>query len=217
MTERFELVEYTWLRPGNLVRHKTGGPVMMIEWETGADAFGRDAHCLCVWVENGARRFATFHRWTLQPVHADGSPRRYDAEPHLHRQGAMTFRRFDAGSMVSFLPWVRDMETGLEIRQTTRRMSVGKVIFVGRRDDRIILFSFDASYRYDDEKKQDIYSAPMEKVTEPYHKNMSDLPEFKSEEEFIAKLRQGIELMFTGAPERWGSVHFDLTSDVARR
>jgi hypothetical protein len=178
-------------------------------------AFGWDDDYECVWVENGVRTFATFHQWTLQPVHADGAPRRHEAEAYMRglRTGLTTFRRFEMGSAVSFLPWVRDIETGLEIKQTRRDMPVDRMMIIIGRNDRVG-FSFDVSYRYDDEKKRLVYTAPLEKVTALYQTNLSRLPEFPSEENFVTKLREGIKIMLAHR-EHWSSVLFELTSDVA--
>jgi uncharacterized protein YodC (DUF2158 family) len=71
-----------FLRPGNLVRHKSGGPIMMIDdresiggWR-GPD----DPQHQCTWVENGTKKAATFRASQLQSVCADGTPRNYDNE-----------------------------------------------------------------------------------------------------------------------------------------
>jgi len=69
------------LRPGNLVRHKSGGPIMMIEkaWPEHLWLFNRSNYpCDCIWVEGRIRKAATFPALDLQAVHADGSPRSYD-------------------------------------------------------------------------------------------------------------------------------------------
>jgi uncharacterized protein YodC (DUF2158 family) len=71
-----------WLRPGNLVRHKTGGPIMMVTAES-PYVLGGDGHFQCTWTESGERKVAEFHLSTLQPVYADGSPR--DDYEHLPR------------------------------------------------------------------------------------------------------------------------------------
>jgi uncharacterized protein YodC (DUF2158 family) len=72
-----------WLRVGNLVRHKSGGPIMMVDaalpdgmWLLDHD----EACCSCVWVESRVRKFGTFRSSHLETVYADGSPRNYDAE-----------------------------------------------------------------------------------------------------------------------------------------
>jgi uncharacterized protein YodC (DUF2158 family) len=72
-----------WLRPGNLVRHKSGGPIMMIDGVTPEGMWlldPRDYWCSCVWVEDRVRKGGTFRSSHLQTVYADGSPRNYDEE-----------------------------------------------------------------------------------------------------------------------------------------
>jgi uncharacterized protein YodC (DUF2158 family) len=66
-----------FLRPGNLVRHKSGGPIMMVDREVPSlDAI--EPSVSCTWVEDRQHRFAFFKIGTLQTVHADGAPRDYN-------------------------------------------------------------------------------------------------------------------------------------------
>lgn len=63
------------IRVGNLVRHKSGGPIMLVssllrDW-------GRPPFAECVWVEDGKRRYNKFQLDSLQTVYADGSQRNY--------------------------------------------------------------------------------------------------------------------------------------------
>jgi uncharacterized protein YodC (DUF2158 family) len=64
------------IRAGNLVRHKSGGPIMMVEAVRKADMM-TSAFAECVWVENNQRRHNKFHLDAIQVVYADGSPRDY--------------------------------------------------------------------------------------------------------------------------------------------
>ena len=124
----------------------------------------------------------------------------------------MAFRKFETGSGVSFYPWVRETESGLEVRCTTRDMPVGKwKIYVGQ-DDRTG-FSFDVSYRHDDSQKKFTYSASMEDVKALFRKNVSRFSGLGSEEEVIAKLKEGVEVMFTDRllEEHGPTVFFELT------
>ena len=73
------------LRPGNLVRHKSGGPIMMVDdlvsrEEFGRSSFVRDAGHDCTWLENGVKKIGSFRPSELQCVYADGTPRNYDDE-----------------------------------------------------------------------------------------------------------------------------------------
>jgi uncharacterized protein YodC (DUF2158 family) len=72
------------LRIGNLVRHKSGGPIMMIDLTPPENIWllrqRSDYPLGCVWTEAGKRKFAAFRPSDLQPVYADGSPRNYDNE-----------------------------------------------------------------------------------------------------------------------------------------
>jgi uncharacterized protein YodC (DUF2158 family) len=73
------------LRPGNLVRHKSGGPIMMVDdlisREQFKDMFGfHDAAHECTWLENGVKKIGSFRALELQSVYADGTPRNYDDE-----------------------------------------------------------------------------------------------------------------------------------------
>lgn len=71
-----------YLRPGNLVRHKSGGPIMMIDDLASIEGMwgSYDADHQCTWVENGIRKFGTFRASQLQCVYLDGTPRNYDEE-----------------------------------------------------------------------------------------------------------------------------------------
>ena len=65
------------VRVGNLARHKSGGPIMLIDCvhqSVGGNWVG------CVWVENGERRSSQFKFDDLDLVSADGSPRNYATE-----------------------------------------------------------------------------------------------------------------------------------------
>ena len=73
------------LRPGNLVRHKSGGPIMMVDdlipREQFRGAFGfYDSHHDCTWLENGLKKTGSFRPSELKCVYADGTPRNYDEE-----------------------------------------------------------------------------------------------------------------------------------------
>lgn len=73
------------LRPGNLVRHKSGGPIMMIDDLISKDQFKgvwgiHDAPHDCTWHENGVKKVGSFRPSELQSVYADGTPRDYDTE-----------------------------------------------------------------------------------------------------------------------------------------
>jgi uncharacterized protein YodC (DUF2158 family) len=188
-------------RPGNLVQHKSGGPIMMVASEPGV---GRgDDRYPCVWVENGERRYASFHLSSLQqPLNADGVPLEY--------KQVAGFVRFTTGG-ANFNPWVLDTETGLEVQCTTRDTPRGRWTILVYCDSKPV-FSFEALVQRD-EGKGSIYSAPMEKVRALYRRYASDLRPFNSEGEFIAKLRKGVELMFNHEPyeQRGASVVFDLT------
>jgi hypothetical protein len=78
-----------WLRPGNLVKHRSGGPIMMVDLGP-LDQFmpmrPLDPECSCVWVENGVKKGAAFPVSHLQPVYADGTPRNYDEETHKEKR-----------------------------------------------------------------------------------------------------------------------------------
>ena len=70
-------------RPGNLVKHKSGGPIMMIEIAPPEGMWlvnPTDFECYCVWVEDRVRKGGVFRLSHLQPVYADGSPRNYGEE-----------------------------------------------------------------------------------------------------------------------------------------
>jgi uncharacterized protein YodC (DUF2158 family) len=60
-------------RAGNLVRHRSGGPIMMVErvgWGS----------ITCIWVENCEQKYGKFHEGTVLAVYADGSTRDYNSE-----------------------------------------------------------------------------------------------------------------------------------------
>jgi uncharacterized protein YodC (DUF2158 family) len=69
---------HCWLKPGNLVRHLSGGPIMMIEKPSSWTIF--EPRYSCVWVENGRPQYGHFHLGSLQTVYADGTPRDYTKE-----------------------------------------------------------------------------------------------------------------------------------------
>jgi uncharacterized protein YodC (DUF2158 family) len=71
-----------WLRPGNLIRHKSGGPIMMIGAAPpeGMWLVNPDFECHCIWVEDRVRKRGVFRVSHLQSVYADGSPRSYENE-----------------------------------------------------------------------------------------------------------------------------------------
>jgi uncharacterized protein YodC (DUF2158 family) len=75
-----------WLRPGNLVRHKSGGPIMMVDTAPPESMWlpNPDFECWCVWVEDRVRKAGVFRFSHLQTVYADGSPRNYDEEGKAH-------------------------------------------------------------------------------------------------------------------------------------
>lgn len=63
------------LRPGNLVIHNSGGPIMMIErvWPEHLWLPNRSNYpCDCIWVEDRDKKSATFFASYLQAVFADG-------------------------------------------------------------------------------------------------------------------------------------------------
>lgn len=65
------------IRVGNLVRHKSGGPIMLVS-NLPPPKWGRwTAFAECVWVEDGKRQINTFPLNILQTVYADGSQRNY--------------------------------------------------------------------------------------------------------------------------------------------
>jgi hypothetical protein len=71
-----------WLRPGNLVRHKSGGPIMMVDVAPfeGMGMLPPDPECWCVWVEDRVKKGGIFRVSHLETVYADGSPRNYEHE-----------------------------------------------------------------------------------------------------------------------------------------
>jgi hypothetical protein len=70
------------LRSGNLVRHKSGGPIVMVDLAPPESLWliDPDFECWCIWVEDRVRKSAGHRASHLQPVYADGSPRNYDDE-----------------------------------------------------------------------------------------------------------------------------------------
>ncbi len=62
-------------RTGNLVRHKSGGPIMMVE-----DISYLMVRASCVWTESSVRQHRVFELAALDLVFADGTPRDYAAE-----------------------------------------------------------------------------------------------------------------------------------------
>jgi uncharacterized protein YodC (DUF2158 family) len=68
-------------RPGNLVRHKSGGPIMMVDDLIPREQFRgtlgfHDASHDCTWLENGVARSGSFRA----SVYADGTPRNHGEE-----------------------------------------------------------------------------------------------------------------------------------------
>jgi uncharacterized protein YodC (DUF2158 family) len=69
----------TQFRLGNLVRHKSGGPIMMVDKE--APPFDvSEPSISCTWVEARQRKYARFRMGSLQAVYADGTSRDYSKE-----------------------------------------------------------------------------------------------------------------------------------------
>jgi uncharacterized protein YodC (DUF2158 family) len=73
------------LRPGNLVRHRSGGPIMMVDDLVSREQFRglwgfHDVPRDCTWLENGVKKIGSFRASELQCVYADGTPRDYDGE-----------------------------------------------------------------------------------------------------------------------------------------
>jgi uncharacterized protein YodC (DUF2158 family) len=70
------------LRAGNLVRHKSGGPIMVIDMvlPEGVRVLDPDVPYGCSWTEDRGQKSAVFRASHLQAVYADGSPRNYDDE-----------------------------------------------------------------------------------------------------------------------------------------
>jgi uncharacterized protein YodC (DUF2158 family) len=66
------------LRPGNLVKHRSGGPIMVIDREVSHSSI--EPWVSCIWIEAGQRHCASFKEGSLQAVNGDGSPRDYDAD-----------------------------------------------------------------------------------------------------------------------------------------
>ncbi|EJN11542.1 putative small protein (DUF2158) [Bradyrhizobium sp. YR681] len=66
------------LRPGNLVKHRSGGPIMVVDREVSHSS--NEPLVSCSWVEAGQRHSASFKEDSLQAVNGDGSPRDYEAE-----------------------------------------------------------------------------------------------------------------------------------------
>jgi uncharacterized protein YodC (DUF2158 family) len=68
---------YPSLRPGNLVRHKSGGPIMLVTMAYPRLPMMRYVKYECTWIDNQQKMVADFEEELLQPVYADGSPRTY--------------------------------------------------------------------------------------------------------------------------------------------
>jgi uncharacterized protein YodC (DUF2158 family) len=70
------------LRPGNLVRHRSGGPIMMMDDPISREGMwgAHDAPHDCTWLENGVKKIGRFRASELQSVYADGTPRNCDDE-----------------------------------------------------------------------------------------------------------------------------------------
>jgi uncharacterized protein YodC (DUF2158 family) len=66
-------------RIGNLVRHKSGGPIMMVDTEP-QDSIVGPVPFHCTRVEDGHKKSQRFWPQVLQLVYADGTPRSYDSE-----------------------------------------------------------------------------------------------------------------------------------------
>jgi uncharacterized protein YodC (DUF2158 family) len=65
-------------RLGNLVRHRSGGPIMVVDREVPHSSI--EPRVGCVWIEAGERRHASFKEGELHAVHGDGRPRTHHAE-----------------------------------------------------------------------------------------------------------------------------------------
>ena len=63
------------LRPGNLVRHKSGGPIMMVTMAYPRLPMMRHVKYECTWIDSQQKMVADFEEELLQPVYADGSAR----------------------------------------------------------------------------------------------------------------------------------------------
>ncbi|MCK1401260.1 DUF2158 domain-containing protein [Bradyrhizobium sp. 4] len=63
---------------GDFVRHKSGGPIMVVDQEVFRSSI--EPTIRCAWIEAGKRHHASFKEGELQPVHGDGTPRGYRAE-----------------------------------------------------------------------------------------------------------------------------------------
>ena len=72
-------------RVGNLVRHLSGGPIMMIDGVSQYNRFFDVPKLSCVWVEDGERRAGYFMGDMVQTVFADGSPRDYSDEQNAEQ------------------------------------------------------------------------------------------------------------------------------------
>jgi len=66
-------------RVGNLIRHKSGGPIMTVEYVHKL-GLGLPPVLDCVWVESRQRKFSSFPGDMVEAVYADGSPREYSKE-----------------------------------------------------------------------------------------------------------------------------------------
>jgi uncharacterized protein YodC (DUF2158 family) len=60
-------------RLGDFVRHKSGGPIMVVDREVSRSPI--EPTISCVWTEAGERHYASFKEAELQPVYGDGTPR----------------------------------------------------------------------------------------------------------------------------------------------
>lgn len=65
-------------RLGNLVRHRSGGPIMVVDQDVLRSSM--EPKVYCAWTEAGERRHACFKEGELQAVHGDGTPRDYGSE-----------------------------------------------------------------------------------------------------------------------------------------
>lgn len=65
-------------RLGNLVRDRSGGPIMVVD--QAVLRWSMESKVCCAWTEAGKRRHASFKEGELQAVHGDGTPRSYGSE-----------------------------------------------------------------------------------------------------------------------------------------
>jgi uncharacterized protein YodC (DUF2158 family) len=63
---------------GNLVRHRSGGPIMVVDQDVLRSSV--EPKVYCAWTEAGERHHASFQERELQAVHGDGTPRNYSSE-----------------------------------------------------------------------------------------------------------------------------------------